>query len=245
LVTNDRGDKLADHKTYFSRQDNDGKQYKTLSEVVENVKPTILMGLCTIGGIFDAEILKKMGQWNKHPIIFPLSNPSDNSECNFEDAMKYTDGRVLFASGSPFDSVEFEGKSITPGQGNNMYVFPGIGLGSILSKATTVTQSMIYASATSLSTSLNKQEVSDGWLYPEIGRIRDVSVVVAMGVIRAAQEAGVDREVRIKDMGDEELEKWVRSKMYDPHTETKVIEDEVSGMVGGEQKGMNGEKSHL
>ncbi|MCJ1287996.1 hypothetical protein MMC26_007349 [Xylographa opegraphella] len=245
LVTNDRGDKLADHKTYFSRKDNDAKQYKTLSEVVENVKPTILMGLCTIGGIFDAGILKKMGQWNKHPIIFPLSNPSDNSECNFEDAMKYTDGRVLFASGSPFDSVEFEGKSITPGQGNNMYVFPGIGLGTILSKATTVTQSMIYASATSLSTSLNKQEVSDGWLYPEIGRIRDVSVVVAMGVIRAAQEAGVDREVRIKNMGDEELEKWVRSKMYDPHSETKVIEDEVSGMAGGDQQGLSTEKSHL
>ena len=242
MVTDDRGDKLADHKTYFSRNDNNGKQYKTLSNVVENVKPTILMGLSTIGGVFDAEILKKMGQWNRHPIIFPLSNPSANSECNFEDAMKYTDGRVIFASGSPFDSVDHNGKSITPGQGNNMYVFPGIGLGSILSKATTITQSMIYASATSLSASLNEKEVSDGWLYPEIGRIRDVSVVVAMGVIRAAQEAGVDREVRIKGMGDEELERWVRSKMYDPHTETKIIEDEVSGMVGSGQ--IDG-KSHL
>ena len=102
LVTNDRGDKLADHKVYFSRDDNSGKQYKSLAEVVEYVRPTILMGLSTIGGIFDANILTKMGEWNQHPIIFPLSNPSANSECTFEDAVKYTNGRVLFASGSPF-----------------------------------------------------------------------------------------------------------------------------------------------
>ena len=114
-----------------------------------------------------------------------------------------------------------------------MYVFPGIGLGSILSKATTITQSMIYASATSLSTSLNAQEKNDGWLYPDIARIRDVSVVVTMGVIRAAQEAGVDREVRIRNMGDEELEKWIRVRMYDPHMETANVETEVKGMMDG------------
>ena len=105
LVTNDRGDKLADHKIYFSRDDNMGKQFKTLTEVVEYVKPTILLGLSTIGGVFDSDILTKMGQWNKYPIIFPLSNPSDNSECSFEDAMKCTEGRVLFASGSPYPYV--------------------------------------------------------------------------------------------------------------------------------------------
>jgi malate dehydrogenase (oxaloacetate-decarboxylating)(NADP+) len=125
-----------------------------------------------------------------------------------------------------------------------MYVFPGIGLGTILSKATTVTQSMIYASATSLSTSLNPSEVSQGWLYPEIDRIRDVSVVVAMGVIRAAQEAGVDREQNIKGMEDEELEKWVRSKMYDPSIETQRIEEEVQGLMDIPKKG-GSRGSHL
>ena len=114
-----------------------------------------------------------------------------------------------------------------------MYVFPGIGLGSILSKATTITQSMIYASATSLSTSLNAQEKDDGWLYPDLARIRDVSVIVTMGVIRAAQEAGVDREVRIRNMGDKELEKWIRVRMYDPHMETANVEAEVKGMMDG------------
>ncbi|KAL8647149.1 MAG: hypothetical protein Q9226_006551, partial [Calogaya cf. arnoldii] len=231
LVTNDRGDKLAEHKVYFSRNDNAGKQYKNLAEVVDYVKPTILMGLSTIGGAFTAEMLTKMREWNRRPIIFPLSNPSANSECTFQDAIKYTNGTALFASGSPFPPVEHDGKSLQPGQGNNMYVFPGIGLGTILSKATVVTQSMIYASANALSTALSPSEIEQDWLYPDIARIRDVSVIVAMGVIRAAQEAGVDREMRIKDMKDEELEKWVRSKMYDPHGETQRVEQEVQSFI--------------
>lgn len=112
-----------------------------------------------------------------------------------------------------------------------MYVFPGIGLGTILCKATMVTQSMIYASATSLSAALLESEVAQGLLYPEIERIRDVSVLVARGVIRAAQEAGVDREIQLKSMSDPELEKWVRSKMYDPLEETHRLEKEVEGML--------------
>ncbi|KAL8653725.1 MAG: hypothetical protein Q9210_001933 [Variospora velana] len=231
LVTNDRGDKLAPHKVYFSRNDNGGKQYKNLAEVVNYVKPTILMGLSTIGGIFTPELLMKMAQWNKHPIIFPLSNPSANSECTFEDAIKYTNGTALFASGSPFPPFNYKGKSLQPGQGNNMYVFPGIGLGTILSKSTVVTQSMIYASAQALSTALSPSERSQGWLYPEIARIRDVSVIVAMGVIRAAEEAGVDRETRIEGMKDGELERWVRSKMYDPLEETQRVEKEVHSYI--------------
>lgn len=117
LITNDRGDRLADHKVYFSRDDNAGKQFKTLLEVVNHVKPTILMGLSTIGGIFSPEILTKMSQWNQHPVIFPLSNPSANSECTFEDAIKYTNGTALFASGSPFAEFEYNGKIHVPGQG--------------------------------------------------------------------------------------------------------------------------------
>ena len=120
MVTNDRGDKLAEHKLYFSRDDNQGTQCKNLPETVEYVKPTILLGLSTIGGVFDEDILTKMGQWNKSPIIFPLSNPSTNSECTYEEAMKSTDGRAIFASGSPFPTLEMDGKLYTPGQGNNM-----------------------------------------------------------------------------------------------------------------------------
>ena len=112
-----------------------------------------------------------------------------------------------------------------------MYVFPGIGLGTILSKATVVTQSMIYASAVALSQSLLPQEVKQGWIYPEIDRIRDVSVRVAMGVIQAAEKAGVARETHIKSLNEESLEAWVRTKMYEPHSETKRVEEEIRSMV--------------
>ena len=97
---------------------------------------------------------------------------------------------------------------------------------------------MIYASATALSTSLSPSEVDQGWLYPDIGRIREVSVIVAMGVIRAAQESGVDREIHIRGMGDKDLEQWVRAKMYNPHAETRRVQDEVDQLLGhGGEKG--------
>jgi len=117
LVTLDRGDKLAEHKVYFARNDNDGEQIQSLSRLIEYVKPTILMGLSTIGGAFNKDILERMAGLNDKPIIFPLSNPSSKSECTFEEAVRYTEGRALFASGSPFPSLEFDGKTLTPGQG--------------------------------------------------------------------------------------------------------------------------------
>lgn len=112
-----------------------------------------------------------------------------------------------------------------------MYVFPGIGLGAIISKATNVTQDMIYASAESLSTSLTKQEVADGWLYPDIRRIRDVSVVVTRGVIRAAQKNGVDRATELRKLSDEQLDAYIKQHMYDPFNEKEHIGDEVSQML--------------
>ncbi len=236
LVNSDRGDKLADHKIYFSRNDNNSQQFKSLEKVMEHVKPTILMGLSTIGGAFTPELLTKMGQWNHRPIIFPLSNPSSKSECTFEDAVKYTDGRALFASGSPFQPYTFtsstgETKTLHPGQGNNMYVFPGIGLGTILSKAIQVTDGMIYASGESLSTALTAEEINMGCLYPEITRIREVSARVTRFVIRAAQKDNVDRLHHLREMDDEQLEEWIKGKMYDPHAETRILEAEVREMA--------------
>jgi malate dehydrogenase (oxaloacetate-decarboxylating)(NADP+) len=120
LVTSDRGDKLADHKVYFARNDNYGRQYQSLSRLIDYVQPTILMGLSTIGGAFDKNILQKMAKLNDRPIIFPLSNPSSKSECTFEEAVINTEGRCLFASGSPFPSMQWEDKLLTPGQGKLM-----------------------------------------------------------------------------------------------------------------------------
>ncbi|KAF1931776.1 NADP-dependent malic enzyme [Didymella exigua CBS 183.55] len=241
LVTLDRGDKLADHKVYFARDDNNGRQYQSLARLIDYVQPTILMGLSTIGGAFNKEILQKMAKLNNHPVIFPLSNPSSKSECTFEEAVLNTEGRCLFASGSPFPSMEYNGKLLTPGQGNNMYVFPGIGLGAILSKATSVTQDMIYASAESLSTSLNEQEVADGWLYPDIRRIREVSVIVTRGVIRAAQQNGVDRAVELRNYSDEELDAYIVDSMYNPFKDGEQLGEEVANLVTQTQSnGVNG-----
>ncbi|PYH45831.1 uncharacterized protein BP01DRAFT_415352 [Aspergillus saccharolyticus JOP 1030-1] len=248
LVTADRGDRLADHKVYFARKDNDGLQLKTLEEVVDHVKPTILMGLSTMGGVFTPEILRKMADWNKSPIVFPLSNPSSKSECDFETAITNTDGRVLFASGSPFQPMSFtnsagETRTHYPGQGNNMYVFPGIGLGTILSKAVKVTDTMIYASGEALSKALTAEEIHDGLLYPDLTRIRQVSVVVARNVIRAAQAAKVDRETALRNMDDATLDAWIKTRMYDAHTEVLSLEREVGAILaslGGSALSLSG-----
>lgn len=232
MVTLDRGDKLADHKVYFARDDNHGEQVKTLEEGIEYARPTILMGLSTIGGAFTMPILRRMGELNDKPVIFPLSNPSANSECTFEEAIKATDGRALFASGSPFPDLEWKGKTLTPGQGNNMYVFPGIGLGAILSKAVNVTDEMIYASGDGLSQSLNEAERKAGWLYPDIRRIREVSVSVTRAVIRAAQDVKVDRELGLRNLSDKDLEEYIMERMYDPSKEREIVYQELEHMMG-------------
>ncbi|KAF3940718.1 hypothetical protein ABW19_dt0203407 [Dactylella cylindrospora] len=232
LVTNDRGDKLQEHKLIFSRSDNNGQQYKSLDEVLDYVKPTILMGLSTIGGAFTEDIIKKMKSYSDRPVIFPLSNPVSKSECSFQDAMKYTDQKVLFASGSPFPNYECpnSGKIYEPGQGNNMYVFPGIGMGAIVSQASLINQDMIYASAESLAASLTPEERADGLLYPRINRIREVSAIVALGVVRAAERNHVARNPEIIGMDDETLVEYIKGKMYDPSAVPTEAEETHPGM---------------
>ncbi|KAE8446140.1 hypothetical protein EG329_012512 [Mollisiaceae sp. DMI_Dod_QoI] len=228
LITNDRGDRLQPHKVYFSRDDNNGQQFKTLDQVVDYVQPTMLLGLSTIRGVFNESILKKMAQMNDEPIIFPLSNPSNNAECTFEEAIKHTEGRAIFASGSPFPPFLYNGKILQPSQGNNVYVFPGIGLGAILSKAIHISQEMIYASAVALSEATNATEINDSKLYPDLERIREVSVIVCREVIKEAQRQGLDREASIRGLSDANLDTWIRSKMYDPYKETGVDEEILS-----------------
>ncbi|KAL3489927.1 hypothetical protein BJX62DRAFT_226191 [Aspergillus germanicus] len=218
LVTLDRGDQLPEHKVSFARDDNDGQQFSSLEEVVDHVKPTMLMGLSTIGGAFTPAMISKMGSWNERPIIFPLSNPVSNSECTYEEAIVHTEGRVLFASGSPFEPFTYRDKIYHPSQGNNMYVFPGIGLGAILCKASRVTADMIYAAGQAVPARLSQSELEDGLLYPRLTRIRKVSAFVALSVIRAAQKDAVDDEKSLREMPDAQLEAVIRSQMYDPHS---------------------------
>jgi len=124
LIYETRGP-MAEHKKYFSRRDYKGPPLTKLLDVIAYVKPTALLGLSTITGAFTQEIIRAMSDLNPRPIIFPLSNPVKLSECTFEQAVEHTKGNVLFASGSPFPEMSYMGKMLYPGQGNNMYIFPG------------------------------------------------------------------------------------------------------------------------
>ena len=130
-----------------------------------------------------------MAGLNERPIIFPLSNPVSLCEVDYDVAIKWTNGKVIFASGSPYQKFEWEGKTREPnGQGNNMYIFPGIGLGTVLSKARHVTDEMVEAASIALSESLTEQEKSAELVYPRLERIREISGKIALAVIRKAQE---------------------------------------------------------
>ena len=233
LVTKDRGDKLADHKKYFARTDNNGHQFRTLEEVIEYVKPSALVGLTATFGVFTESVVRALkasvdsGGLGRRPILFPLSNPLSKAECTFEQAVQWTDGTVIFASGSPFSSFSIkaggEGGIITyhPNQGNNVYVFPGIGLGAILAKASKVTDDMIYTSAAALAGSLNAEEIHKGLIYPKIERVRDASIIVAREVMKSARREGVSmlpesQWVEWEEWGDVALTAYIKERIYDP-----------------------------
>ncbi|KAG5641479.1 hypothetical protein DXG03_005119 [Asterophora parasitica] len=215
LVFDERGP-LAEHKKFFSRKDYTGAPITNILDIIDYVQPTALLGLSTISGAFSADVIQSMAALNPRPIIFPLSNPVRLSECSFEDAVQHTDGQVLFASGSPFPAIDYTGTTLYPGQGNNMYIFPGLGLGAILARATSVTDSMVEASSLGLAGSLTAEEHSMGLLYPQVTRIREISAHIAKEVIRAAQKAGVDRSIELRYLNDAELLKLVHSKMWNP-----------------------------
>lgn len=233
LVTKDRGDRLADHKKYFARTDNNGQQFRTLEEVIEYVKPSALVGLTATFGVFTESVvsaLKSSVDWGgigRRPILFPLSNPLTKAECTFEQAIQWTEGTVLFASGSPFNPVkakfgdETSATTYYPNQGNNVYVFPGLGLGAILAKASRITDEMVYTSAAALSGSLNADEIQMGLIYPRIERVRDASVIVAREVMKAARRAGVSelpeaQWTEWEEWGDVALNTYIKQHIYDP-----------------------------
>ncbi|SPQ21073.1 f586ee60-60b1-435b-adca-0f402d57409d [Thermothielavioides terrestris] len=231
LVTKDRGDKLAEHKKYFARSDNNGHQFRTLEEVIEYVKPTALVGLTATHGVFTESVVRALkasvdaGGLGRRPILFPLSNPLSKAECTFEQAVAWTDGTVIFASGSPFSqfTVKSGDHAVTyyPNQGNNVYVFPGIGLGAILAKASRVTDNMIYTSAAALAGSLNAEEIHKGLIYPRIERVRDASLIVAREVMKAARRDGVsqlpeEQWLEWEEWGDPALDKYIKARIYNP-----------------------------
>ncbi|KAH8556457.1 malic enzyme [Umbelopsis sp. PMI_123] len=221
LVYDSRGDNLPEHKQYFSRKDSVGGGTKSLLEIVKAIKPTTSQA-----DSFNASVLQEMANINRRPIVFPLSNPRSRAECTFEAAMKHTNNQVLFASGTAFPAYKIPetGEVKIPAQGNNVYVFPGIGLGSIVSKSKHISTGMIIAAAKGLANSLNDKERARGDLYPSLDRIRDVSATVAAHVCMFAEQNNLLQNPSLAGLSVDQLTKAMREKMWDPETVFKTID---------------------
>ena len=213
LVVKSR-DNLQDHKLTYAH---DHKIVSSLISAMETLKPTILIGVSGQPQTFTQSIVEAMGKINEQPVIFALSNPTSKAECTAEQAYSWTNGRAIFASGSPFDPVTLNGKTYVPGQGNNAYVFPGVGLGIIESGARHVTNEMFFAAAKALAKEVSEDDLAKGSVYPPLPQIRDVSAVIASVVAEVAYERGLATVERPDDLLD-----YMKSRQYQPDYESYV-----------------------
>lgn len=221
LVTDNRGDwesiqKNAPFKIKYARSDipaDSPLQSSDILAMVKELKPTVLIGLSgQFSGGFTKEVIQEHAKNHKYPIIFALSNPTDKSECTAEEAVIHSEGRVIFASGSPFPPVEYNGKTIKAGQGNNMYIFPGLGLGSIVCGATSVSEDMILSAAKALADYIPEEQMKQTRdLYPSLRDIREISVRLAVAVCEQAAREGLTRVENVTNW-----EPLVRQFMYSP-----------------------------
>jgi malate dehydrogenase (oxaloacetate-decarboxylating)(NADP+) len=170
-----------------------------LADIVKEVKPTAIIGVSAQAGVFSKEVCETMASYVERPIIFPLSNPTHKAECTAELAYTATKGKCVFASGSPFDPVEYEGKTLVPGQGNNAFIFPGLALGALVAGATRFPDELFMTSAKALSEIVSDENLESGNMYPLISDIRAVSLQLAESVAKRAYELGVATAAKPKD----------------------------------------------
>jgi malate dehydrogenase (oxaloacetate-decarboxylating)(NADP+) len=207
LVVADRTD-LAEHKRPYAHEH---APIGDFLSAIRALKPTAIIGVAAIGGAFTREVLEEMARLNERPIVFALSNPTSKSECTAEEAYRYTNGRALFACGSPFDPVTVHGQTFVPRQGNNSYIFPGVGLGAIASGAQRISDEMFMSAAHSLAHDVTETDLAQGSLYPALSRIREVSANIATAVARVAYQRGLGTGAAPADIAAH-----VRAQMYDP-----------------------------
>ena len=207
LVVQSRTD-LAEHKKPYAHD------YPFLADLpasIQALRPTALLGVSAQPNSFTQPVLRALAEINERPIIFALSNPTSKSECTAEQAYAATEGRCVFAAGSPFDPVVFKGRTYVPGQGNNAYIFPGLGLGVIAAGARRVTDSMFDAAARTLAVTVTKESLAQGLTYPPVVRMREVSLGIAVAVARVAWQSGLATKPQPAD-----VTAFVRSLMYEP-----------------------------
>jgi len=208
LVVKDRAG-LHGHKLRYAHDQAPISDFLT---AIQTLKPTAIIGVAAVGGAFTPDVLKTMAELNGQPIVFALSNPTSKAECSAEDAYRYTGGRALFACGSPFDPVKLNGTTFVPRQGNNSYIFPGVGLGAIASGSKLVTDEMFMAAAHTLANSVSEADLKQGSLYPALPRIREVSAQIGAAVADVAYQRGLAAGPPPNDTIS-----FIQSQMYDPH----------------------------
>ena len=199
---------LTDHKLRYAHDHAPVGDFLT---AIQMLKPTAIIGVAAVGGAFTPEVLKTMAEINDRPIVFALSNPTSKAECSAEEAYRLTGGRALFACGSPYDPVRLDGKTFVPRQGNNSYIFPGVGLGAIAIGSRLVTDEMFMAAAHTLAYLVNLDDIEQGSLYPALPRIREVSAHIAVAVAEVAYKRGLATLPRPNN-----LMAFIESQMYDP-----------------------------
>jgi len=207
LVVSSRTD-LSEHKRRFAQ---DYPFHRDLLSVVEAVRPTAIIGAAGQPSTFTPAVLEAMARINRRPLVFALSNPTSQSECTAEEAYRFTDKRAVFASGSQFPPVVMDGQTFVPGQANNSYIFPGVGLGILASEASRVTDEMFAAAAKALDGQVSEDDFKLGRIYPSLSRIREVSIHIALAVAKVAFAKGLTAMPEPAD-----LLGHIQTKMYDP-----------------------------
>ncbi len=207
LVVKSR-DKLQDHKVPYAH---DHEFVADLLTAIKVLQPSVLIGVSGQPQTFTKPIIEAMTKLNERPIVFALSNPTSKSECTAEQAYQWSKGLAIFASGSPFPPYPYKGKTYVPGQGNNAYIFPGVGLGVIACGATRVTEEMFFAAAKALACEVSNSDLSKGSIYPPLRRIRETSASIAT----AAAEVAYRQDLATKAK-PENLRSFIESQMYQP-----------------------------
>jgi malate dehydrogenase (oxaloacetate-decarboxylating)(NADP+) len=183
----------------------------TLEAAVAALEPTAIIGCAGQPQAFTETLIRRLAELHEHPIVFALSNPTSKAECTAEQAYEWSDGRAIFASGSPFEPVERGNRTLVPGQGNNAYIFPGVGLGALASGARRVTDEMFLAAARVLADQVHQEDLAMGRVYPRLARIREVSAEIAAAVAKIAWDQGLTERPEPDD-----IHAWVRAQMYQP-----------------------------
>jgi malate dehydrogenase (oxaloacetate-decarboxylating)(NADP+) len=207
LLVTSRAD-LADFQKPFAQ---DRAPVSTFVEAIKALRPTGIIGVSTVPKLFTREVIEAMAEINERPIIFPYSNPTSRSECTAEEAYRWSGGRAVFASGSPFPPLEISGHKFVPGQGNNVYIFPAMGMAVFATEATRVTEEMFIVAAKAVAEQVTDEDLSVGLIYPPQSRILEASLHVAERVATYIFDKGLARVPRPDDINS-----LIRSRAYHP-----------------------------